>query len=424
MFIFTTRCPAIPLLLVTASVGCDSGPGVDPFQPAVPEWFGEVQLTIGLDPGPGDEFILPFVTGVDSAGDIYVHDSRLREVSRFSPSGEFKNTVTRQGNGPNEFQAAFSFRIEEASIWFVELLDGRVRWLAPDGTPTRTVYSGLTARDLGLAGVNVVQFTDADEALVMAVKEGSPSEGPMSPPLHWQLLRVSLAGEVLEELLEYDTPGRIVRLHGGRTSAGFPGPDASPIISYSARTGRVMRIERPIPEPGQSAAVTLLLSTAEGTLVRTRTIALGAVPLTSAVKDSLWNLLATNATLGGAAVLDRRTEETLKDVAEWPDYFPAIDEFVWGPAGSMWLRRAGLERAGQSIWLVLDSLFTPVAHALLPPTSAFFRFQRDQAWVTLETEEGEPYVARLRFPGMQNPFKGSSTGQADSGSADGGGGQR
>jgi len=384
-------------------IGCEVPSDSPAIMAALPEWRGETELTIGLSRDPGDEFIHPTVVGVDGTGSIYVYDWGLEELSRFDETGSFLNIVAKEGEGPGEFRSPSGFGVESDSVWFSENHTDRIQWVAPDGEPLRIVHTGLTPGKLGVSSVIAIGFFDDGEPLIVSIEEVGVGSAPFSPPLLWRYMRSKGDGETLDTLYEHQTPGRTILLHGGRTHIGYPGPEEYPIVTYRPKEHRVLRIERPVPVSPDEALVTLELVEEDGRVVRNRTLRLDPVRISAEVRDSLWGRLVRSGTLGGRMPLDRATEKELKQVAAWPDFFPPVETYARGPKESLWLKRAGAELEGKGEWLVVDSMFSPVARVFLPPNVSQFGFHRDQPWATLTDESGVPFVARIRFPTTDVP---------------------
>ena len=89
--------------------------------------------------GGDDEEILFGAIGqalLDEEQNIYLMDSQLKEVSVFSPDGEFLRTLGREGDGPGEIrQLANMFFMPDGALALVQDFPGRVVTVKRDGTP-------------------------------------------------------------------------------------------------------------------------------------------------------------------------------------------------------------------------------------------------------------------------------------------------
>jgi hypothetical protein len=78
-----------------------------------------------------------------------------------------------------------------------------------------------------------------------------------------------------------------------------------------------------------------------------------------------------------------------------PEYLAPVEWAMFGPNGEIWLKRQMPGKGHESEWLVVDSLFVPIARAIAPVPG--FGFIDGQAWGSDQDAEGTPYVVRLRI---------------------------
>jgi hypothetical protein len=129
-------------------------------------WGSDVRVKLelvrtlgGLDEQDSNlSFGSPYDVVVDSTGNIYVLDARNRCIQKISPKGKYLQTIGRPGQGPGEFQAVFSFDIDDEDILYVGDI-GKIQILSGDGrlldsfklldqkiNQIRWLHSGLIAR--------------------------------------------------------------------------------------------------------------------------------------------------------------------------------------------------------------------------------------------------------------------------------------
>lgn len=73
---------------------------------------------------------------VDAAGDVYLLDSQLVEVKRYSADGEFLGTIGREGEGPGEFRFPTAlFLMDDGRLGVLQGRPARVVLFHTDGTP-------------------------------------------------------------------------------------------------------------------------------------------------------------------------------------------------------------------------------------------------------------------------------------------------
>ena len=90
--------------------------------------------------GDDEDFLFGTIAELlrDEAGNVYVLDSQLCEISVFDPAGVHLRTIGRQGEGPGEFQnAADMYWAPGGEIGVVQAWPGKVVMLTTDGLPGR-----------------------------------------------------------------------------------------------------------------------------------------------------------------------------------------------------------------------------------------------------------------------------------------------
>jgi hypothetical protein len=106
-----------------------------------PEVRIELVRTIGgLDADENLSFRAPYDIVRDSAGNLYILDTGNNRIQKLDPQGIFIKTIGRQGQGPGEFQGAFSLDIDEQDNLFVfEPRNMRIQVLSSEGRPLSMV---------------------------------------------------------------------------------------------------------------------------------------------------------------------------------------------------------------------------------------------------------------------------------------------
>jgi hypothetical protein len=203
-------------------------------------------------------------------------------------------------------------------------------------------------------------------------------------------------GDSLLPTYAYAAPGRSVVFDGGRTTMRYPGPPDDPVV-FDGCLDRTLRIDRPYPRNGE-ASVLLQLIDRSGAVLRRREIRLSAPRLTKARRDSIENAIVNAAAHGGGRPLDRETGRRIREFVDAiPDRLPGFDEARRGASGTIWLRTAADDVTTQK-WIVLDSLFLPVAHAVVPATAGVLVVEDDGSWLTTGVDDPSvPFVARIEF---------------------------
>jgi len=106
-----------------------------------PEVRIELVRTIGgLDADENLSFRAPYDIVRDSAGNLYILDTGNNRIQKLDPRGIYIKTIGRQGQGPGEFQGAFSLDIDEQDNLFVfEPRNMRIQVLSSEGRPLSMV---------------------------------------------------------------------------------------------------------------------------------------------------------------------------------------------------------------------------------------------------------------------------------------------
>jgi hypothetical protein len=94
----------------------------------------------GLDAEENLSFNEPSDIVRDSAGNLYILDSGNNRIQKLDSEGKFIKTIGRKGQGPGEFQAAFSMDIDnEDNLFVFDVRSRRIEVLSSEGKPLRTI---------------------------------------------------------------------------------------------------------------------------------------------------------------------------------------------------------------------------------------------------------------------------------------------
>lgn len=111
-------------------------------------WAGSPKIKIelvrtigGLDEkDPNLAFNAPYDVIRDSAGNIYVLDTRNAQVQKLDAGGKFLKTIGRRGQGPGEFQMPFSMaRDAEDNLFVFDAMGRKIEVFSSDGRPLNTI---------------------------------------------------------------------------------------------------------------------------------------------------------------------------------------------------------------------------------------------------------------------------------------------
>jgi hypothetical protein len=107
---------------------------------ANPELRLELVRTIGgLDAEENLSFNNPTDIVRDSAGNLYVMDSGNRRIQKLDTEGTFIKTIGRKGQGPGEFERAYSMDIDNEDNLFVLDVSKRIEVFSSEGNPLRSI---------------------------------------------------------------------------------------------------------------------------------------------------------------------------------------------------------------------------------------------------------------------------------------------
>lgn len=385
------------LLLLLAS-GCEvPSEDVSSIPPdSLAVWRADVELAVGGDDSEGPGTIQPIPLGASPTGEIFILDPQLLEVQRYDSAGRYRGLLVRSGQGPGEMRSRpVSFGSDDQGIWFDEPPSGRVHFVSFDGEERRVEETGLSFDALGAQSVRIERLRgQANQQYFAETLRVDPSDRSLWPTLQASLYRSD--GQVIDTLHEFSLKGRHLALDGGRSSVTFPGPLFHPVAVYNDDNSELVIIERPHQPAGTIAIQVMDVS---GAVMRRHELRVGTPEITLDRRETTKDRLLTLASFGGTRSLDpilRRDLEQIVD--ELPPRFPAFDVATLGPAGTLWLRRAGLELDDEREWLVLDGSLNPVARALVPIAASDLSFRNDGAWwAVMDAWIGEPYVVRLSF---------------------------
>lgn len=95
-----------------------------------------IQMIGGPDADENLSFRAPYDIVRDSAGNLYILDTGDNRIQKLDPRGIFIKTIGRPGQGPGEFQSAFSLDIDEQDNLLVfEPPNMRIQVLSSEGRP-------------------------------------------------------------------------------------------------------------------------------------------------------------------------------------------------------------------------------------------------------------------------------------------------
>ncbi len=121
--------------LVAAEVPVIENPAEAPVKKVI-----EMEEVWRIGDNEGEEFIFGVISKVfyDSQGNLLMLDTQQKELLKFSESGEYLQTLCRQGEGPGELSSCY-----DCGLWDASSIEG----LTPSTTPIITRKAmGVNAR--------------------------------------------------------------------------------------------------------------------------------------------------------------------------------------------------------------------------------------------------------------------------------------
>ena len=130
--------------------------------------------------GEDDEHIFGVISDVqvDYAGNLYLLDMQLSQVSVYSPDGEFLRTLSRKGEGPGEIrQSSVMLFLPDGNLGIVQTFPGKVIKVGLDGIPAGSFSPGMSdPTQGGFNSLNDMQYRNGRLVLCgtsMAMRPGA-----------------------------------------------------------------------------------------------------------------------------------------------------------------------------------------------------------------------------------------------------------
>lgn len=402
LMLLRSSSPAVlcsALLMITAGCGSDQALATsEPLPTAGDPIVLEADLWIGQNAGANDDFIHPVVSGFGAAGSVYVFDIRLRELRRFSPTGEFDRLIAGPGEGPGEFRtASVSILVDSATIYIREQRGGRIIAFSASGQVVEDAAAAvprhLEATPATLEGMS------ASREMILRLRHQSPPSGAAGrPTTTFRFVRAAPDLTVVDTFYTYQIPENHLSLSGGRTSVLIPSPSLGPSVSYDNSSNDLVRIDRPRPLSAEAATFTIQRISDDGQIVHSRSFHRPTFPVEDFLADSLLARIQRVGELGGGNMYESMEAAELRRVVGWPEYYPAVEQLILSEDGeTVWLRMSSPFRDEQTEWHILDREFNPVQRVSLPRRLMYPKMHRNAVWGTL-LDDYAPVVVRFTVP--------------------------
>jgi len=158
----------------------------------------EIKDVLKLDESSADlpdslMFVSPYLTAVNSKGDIYMLDMRQKVIFHFDSSGVFKNVFGGEGRGPGEFESVYELiPVNDSSLLVYDYMQARFTIFDSSGEVQRIVNMDFHGRAVS----HIRQLSD--EELLFTVFQ----DGKLLQVYNLEEEKITQKGLVLENLLQ------------------------------------------------------------------------------------------------------------------------------------------------------------------------------------------------------------------------------
>jgi hypothetical protein len=354
------------------------------------EWTFAEELRIGALEGSSDyQFGQIASIAVDSEDRIFVLDGQAQHIQVYSPDGVYQQTVGGPGSGPGELRARMALLMGPGDTLIVP--DGqnlRFNRYAPDGSSDGSFR--MVIEDGIPMGFKVTSSGVIAEQIRPIVRPDQPATEVRTDAI----VLVATDGNIIDTLVTFPS-GRSFSPEGNLIHAAEAAWDLTDSlglvlgISDEYRIGFHFggRLERILAKP----------------FART--------PVGDRDKEVVWNYVERAWAQYGAS---EEQKERLRNRIKFADFFPAFQEVMVGPAGTIWVQhvQAASELSeeefasfnipqdfGAPVWDVFDSEGRFLGAVTTPRRFTPRLFSEDKIYGVWRDELDVQYMVRLRIIG-------------------------
>ena len=131
--------------------------------------------------GEDEDYLFGLVPRVetDGAGNVYVLDSQMCQVSVFDPSGEFLRTLFREGEGPGEIRSPRDMMVMgDGRVGLIQEFPGTISFVDAQGDPAGRMNIGST--EGGITSLTACQAA-GEVMLISGTHSGTRTRPDVSP---------------------------------------------------------------------------------------------------------------------------------------------------------------------------------------------------------------------------------------------------
>ncbi len=313
---------------------------------------------------------------VNSKGEIFVVDSRIKSVYMFTEEGSKIRDIGRSGMGPGEFSGPVSVHVAKGdSLYVFDRIVNRVSVFDPETIVVLRTFSvpgsfsmGLPSSLLGSSERGILfkyitPFVDPRQSDPKAPRydkiysldfQGNNPDDPVLRVLARDFITTTSAGGGISAR----------RMPFGRTS----------VVRYSEHDGHLYA--------GRNNSIDVdLISVADGAIVKSLQLTIPNIPITEYDRDSIMSGITNEAER-------QRVRST-----EWPESQPAFETFLVDDNGSVWFKRAMPSPSTNAEWLILNKRGQLASVVQLPKEVVLDVIKQNRVYgYGVDTETGAPYI--------------------------------
>lgn len=390
--------PLILLLSVLPIVACgDEEPARQ--TDAVPIWesIGEIRIGSVEDP----EYALTYVSDLEVAdeGSIYTLHPQEQIVRRFDSAGTRLGTIGGKGDGPGEFQNAYSMGFVGDTLWVLDFNGYEFSLFGPDGQ---------VIRSFGVPFGSTEDFMEAQPPRARGLLDDGTIHG--APPAFSHLIAEGVLTHDRPYLL--DAEGNVMdtlpAVPFGESQWAIFDPDdprrggmyrsqpfaEGPIWSFVPGERAIIVVDREIPADGVEPVVEVSKLSFDGDTVFSVSVPYEPQPIEPAEVDSI---MATAVPEDGLLGVTRaKAMEWARATLHVPPHKPGVTGMMLTDEGAIWLGRHPND-SGRKFWTILDADGAAIGDLELRSTFRPMAVGSDMVWGVETDELDVPYVVGVRF---------------------------
>lgn len=313
---------------------------------------------------------------VNSKGEIFVVDSRIKSVYMFTDEGSKIRDIGRSGRGPGEFSGPVSVHVTKGdSLYIFDRILNRVSVFNPENTVVSRTFSVPGSFSMGLPS-SLLGSSERGILFKYITPFVDPSQSDPKAPRYDKIYSLDFQGNnpndpVLRVLArDFITTTSA----GGGISARRMPFGRSSVVRYSNHDGHLYA--------GRNNSIDVdLISVADGLIVKSLQLTIPNIPITEFDRDSV---------ISG---ITGEEERQLVRSAEWPESQPAFETFLVDDNGSVWFKRTMPSPSTNAEWLILNKSGQLASVVQLPKEVVLDVIKQSRLYgYGVDTETGAPYL--------------------------------